>query len=251
MTALEQEDLVRYSRHLSLDNFTNTSQLKINQSSILIVGIGGLGTITALYLANSGIGNIILNDFDSVDLSNLPRQILFNKGDINKNKADVAVEKLRAFNTAITLHSLNNKLNETELSKVISNVDIVLDCTDNLESRLLINKVCINYKKTLISGAAIRFEGHVAVFRNDISISSCYNCLYSQDDDNLGDCEGSGILASVAGMVGSIVANETIKVILKEESSIDNKLWIIDAKNNTNHLIKISKSKNHNTDFKI
>ncbi len=244
MTPLQQEDLVRYSRHLSLDNFTNSSQLKINQSSILIVGIGGLGTITALYLANSGVGNIILNDFDSVDLSNLPRQILFNKEDINKNKADVAVEKLRAFNTAITLRSLNNKLSETELSKVISNVDIVLDCTDNLESRLLINKVCINYKKTLISGAAIRFEGHVAIFRNDISISSCYNCLYSQDDDNLGDCEGSGILASVAGMVGSIVANETIKVILKEESSIDNKLWIIDAKNNTNHLIKISKSKN-------
>ena len=243
MTPLQQEDLVRYSRHLSLDNFTDSSQLKINQSSILIVGIGGLGTITALYLANSGIGNIILNDFDSIDLSNLPRQILFNKEDINKNKADVAVEKLRAFNTAITLHSLNNKLSETELSKVISNVDIVLDCTDNLESRLLINKVCINYKKTLISGAAIRFEGHVAIFRNDISISSCYNCLYSQDDDNLGDCEGSGILASVAGMVGSIVANETIKVILKEESSIDNKLWIIDAKNNTNHLVKISKSK--------
>ena len=244
MTPLQQEDLVRYSRHLSLDNFTDSSQLKINQSSILIVGIGGLGTITALYLANSGIGNIILNDFDSVDLSNLPRQILFNKEDINKNKADVAVEKLRAFNTAITLRSLNNKLSETELSKVISNVDIVLDCTDNLESRLLINKVCINYKKILISGAAIRFEGHVAVFRHDISISSCYNCLYSQDDDNLGDCEGSGILASVAGMVGSIVANETIKVILKEESSIDNKLWIIDAKNNTNHLIKIAKSKN-------
>ena len=244
MTPLQQEDLVRYSRHLSLDNFTDSSQLKINQSSILIVGIGGLGTITALYLANSGIGNIILNDFDSVDLSNLPRQILFNKEDINKNKADVAVEKLRAFNTAITLRSLNNKLSETELSKVISNVDIVLDCTDNLESRLLINKVCINYKKTLISGAAIRFEGHVAIFRNDISISSCYNCLYSQNDDNLGDCEGSGILASVAGMVGSIVANETIKVILEEESSIDNKLWIIDAINNTNHLIKISKSKN-------
>jgi len=244
MTPLQQEDLVRYSRHLSLDNFTDSSQLKINQSSILIVGIGGLGTITALYLANSGVGNIILNDFDSVDLSNLPRQILFNKADINKNKADVAVEKLRAFNTEITLRSLNRKLSETELSKVISNVDIVLDCTDNLESRLLINKVCINYKKILISGAAIRFEGHVAVFRHDISISSCYNCLYSQDDDNLGDCEGSGILASVAGMVGSIVANETIKVILKEESSIDNKLWIIDAINNTNHLIKISKSKN-------
>ena len=244
MTALEQEDLVRYSRHLSLDNFTDSSQLKINQSSILIVGIGGLGTITALYLANSGIGNIILNDFDSVDLSNLPRQILFNKEDINKNKADVAVEKLRVFNTAITLRSLKNKLSETELSKVISNVDIVLDCTDNLESRLLINKVCINYKKTLISGAAIRFEGHVAVFRNDISISSCYNCLYNQGDDNIGDCEGSGVLASVAGMVGCIVANETIKVILKEESSIDNKLWIIDAKNNTNHLIKISKFKN-------
>ena len=122
-------------------------------------------------------------------------------------------------------------------------VDAVLDCTDNLQSRLLINKVCIKNKKPLISGAAIRYEGHIAVFRNDIAIKSCYNCLYQQEDENIEDCEGSGILASVAGTVGTVMATEAIKILVGKESMLDNRLWILDAKNNTNQVLKIRKSK--------
>ena len=134
-------------------------------------------------------------------------------------------------------------MKEVQLREIALNVDVILDCTDNLQSRLLINKVCIKNKKSLISGAAIRYEGHIAVFRNDIAIKSCYNCLYQQEDENLEDCEGSGILAPVAGLVGSIMATEAIKILVGQESVLDNRLWVLDAKNYTNQIIKIQKSK--------
>ena len=240
--SLEIKNL-RYSRHLKLDGFTQQSQTELNAASVLIMGVGGLGTIASLYLANSGIGNIIVNDYDSVDLTNLPRQILFNSDDLGNNKAETAKKKLLTFNPNIAVEAITEKLKENQLEKKTLNVDVVLDCTDNLQSRLLINKVCIKNKKSLISGAAIRYEGHIAVFRYDIAIKSCYNCLYQIQDENLDNCEGSGILAPVAGLVGTIIATEAIKILIGEESILDNKLWILDAKNNTNQIIKIPKSK--------
>ena len=218
------------------------SQKKLNAASVLIIGIGGLGTTASLYLANSGIGKIIVNDYDSVDLTNLPRQILFNSDDVGNNKAETAKKKLLTFNPNITIEVLTKKLKENQLEEITLNVDVVLDCTDNLQSRLLINKVCLKNKKSLISGAAIRYEGHIAVFRNDIAIKSCYNCLYQHEDENLEDCEGNGILAPVAGLVGSAMAIEAIKILVGQESILNNKLWVLDAKNNTNQIIKIQKS---------
>ena len=129
------------------------------------------------------------------------------------------------------------------MEEITLKIDVVLDCTDNLQSRLLINRVCLKNKKSLISGAAIRYEGHIAVFRNDIAIKSCYNCLYQHEDENLEDCEGNGILAPVAGLVGSAMAIEAIKILVGQESILNNKLWVLDAKNNTNQIIKIQKSK--------
>jgi molybdopterin/thiamine biosynthesis adenylyltransferase len=240
--SLEIKNL-RYSRHLKLDGFTQQSQTELNAASVLIMGVGGLGTIASLYLANSGIGNIIVNDYDSVDLTNLPRQILFNSDDLGNNKAETAKKKLLTFNPNIAVEAITEKLKENQLEKKTLNVDVVLDCTDNLQSRLLINKVCIKNKKSLISGAAIRYEGHIAVFRNDIAIKNCYNCLYQQEDENLEDCEGSGILAPVAGLVGVVMATETIKILIGQESILDNRLWVLDSKNNTNKIIKIQKSK--------
>ena len=243
MTESHEIQNLRYSRHLGLDDFTQQSQKKLATASVFIIGIGGLGTVASLYLANSGIGNIILNDYDSVDITNLPRQILFSSGDLGKNKAEIAKKKLLKFNPNINVQSLTEKLKEEKLGEMTLVVDAVLDCTDNLQSRLLINKVCIKNKKPLISGAAIRYEGHIAVFRNDIAIKSCYNCLYQQEDENIEDCEGSGILASVAGTVGTVMATEAIKILVGKESMLDNRLWILDAKNNTNQVLKIRKSK--------
>ena len=243
MTENQEIKNLRYSRHLSLDGFNQKSQEKLNAASVLIIGVGGLGTTASLYLANSGIGNITINDYDSVDITNLPRQILFNSKDLGKNKAETAKQKLLKFNPNITVKTSTGKLKEKQLEEMALDVDVVLDCTDNLQSRLLINKVCIKNKKSLISGAAIRYEGHIAVFRYDIAIKSCYNCLYQIQDENLDNCEGSGILAPVAGLVGTIIATEAIKILIGEESILDNKLWILDAKNNTNQIIKIPKSK--------
>ena len=243
MTESHEIKSLRYSRHLRLDGFNQQSQKKLNAASVLIIGIGGLGTTASLYLANSGIGKIIVNDYDSVDLTNLPRQILFNSDDLGDNKAEIAKKKLLTFNPNITVEVLTEKLKKNQLGEIVLDVDVVLDCTDNLQSRLLINKVCIKSKKSLISGAAIRYEGHIAVFRNDISIKSCYNCLYQQEDENLEDCEGSGIMAPVAGLVGAAMATEAIKVLVGQKSMLNNRLWILDAKNNTNQIIKITKSK--------
>jgi len=243
MTESHEIQSLRYSRHLGLDDFTQQSQEKLSAASVLIIGVGGLGTTASLFLANSGIGNIILNDYDSVDITNLPRQILFNSDDLGKNKAEIAKKKLMQFNPNISVEALTEKLQENKLEEINLVVDVVLDCTDNLQSRLLINKVCIKSKKPLISGAAIRYEGHIAVFRNDIAIKSCYNCLYQQEDENTEDCEGSGIMAPVAGLVGTVIATEAIKILVGKESMLDNRLWVLDAKNNTNQVIKIQKSK--------
>ena len=243
MTESHAIQSLRYSRHLGLDDFTQESQIKLSKASALIIGVGGLGTTASLFLANSGIGNITLNDYDSVDITNLPRQILFNSSDLGQNKAEIAKKKLLKFNPNIDVLSLTKKLKEEKLGEMALAVDAVLDCTDNLQSRLLINKVCIKNNKPLISGAAIRYEGHIAVFRYDIAIKSCYNCLYQQEDENTGDCEGSGIMAPVAGLVGTVMATEAIKILVGKESMLDNRLWIVDAKNNTNQVIKIQKSK--------
>jgi len=243
MTESHEIQNLRYSRHMRLNGFTQQSQTKLNAASVLIIGVGGLGTTASLYLANSGIGKIIVNDYDSVDLTNLPRQILFNSDDVDNNKAETAKKKLLTFNPNITVEVLTEKLKEDQLEEITLKIDVVLDCTDNLQSRLLINKVCLKNKKSLISGAAIRYEGHIAVFRNDIAIKSCYNCLYQQEDENLEDCEGNGILAPVAGLVGSAMAVEAIKILVGQESILNNKLWVLDAKNNTNQIVKIQKSK--------
>jgi len=243
MTENQEIKNLRYSRHLNLDGFTQQSQKKLNATSVLIIGVGGLGTTASLYLANSGIGNITINDYDSVDITNLPRQILFNSEDLGKNKAEIAKKKLLIFNPNISVETSTDKLKEEELERLALNVDVVLDCTDNLQSRLLINKVCIKSKKSLISGAAIRYEGHIAVFRYDIAIKSCYRCLYEIQNENLENCQDSGILAPVAGLVGTIMATEAIKIIIGQDSMLNNKLWVLDAKNNTNQIIKIPKSK--------
>jgi adenylyltransferase/sulfurtransferase len=243
MTENQEINNLRYSRHLSLDGFTQQSQKKLSSASALIIGVGGLGTTASLYLANSGIGNITINDHDSVDITNLPRQILFNSEDLGKNKAETAKKKLLIFNPSISVETSTDKLKEEELERLALNADVVLDCTDNLQSRLLINKVCIKSRKSLISGAAIRYEGHIAVFRYDIAIKSCYRCLYEIQNENLENCEGSGILAPVAGLVGTIVATEAIKMLIGQASMLNNKLWVLDAKNNTNQIIKIPKSK--------
>ncbi|MDC0185225.1 HesA/MoeB/ThiF family protein [Gammaproteobacteria bacterium] len=236
----------RYNAHLRLNDFDESSQKLIEDSSILIIGMGGIGTIASLYLVNSGVGEIILCDYDSVDISNLPRQVLFQEDNINQNKAIVAKEKLHHFNPNVLIESIDKKLNDSELDKIISKVSLVIDCTDNIQTRLQLNKICIRNRKPMIMAAAIRYECHIAVFRNDSLIDGCLNCLYQSDEENLETCEGNGVLSTIAGSAGIMAATEALKILMGQNTELNSMISIFDLKNNINQILKINKSNNCN-----
>lgn len=220
---------IRYSRQVSLPSIGADGQGRLRDSSVLIIGAGGLGTPAGMYLAGSGVGQLLINDFDRIDLSNLPRQLLYRSSDSGKYKARIAAERLQEINPATDVIALDERLQAEALAECVASVDAVLDCTDNFTSRWLINEICFGQRKPLLSGAAIRWEGQVAVFRHDRGNGPCYRCLYSEADENLQDCAGQGIVAPVAGTVGCMLATETLKVLLGIDSALNGKLWIYDG----------------------
>lgn len=220
---------IRYSRQITLPAIGREGQAQLRDASVLIVGAGGLGTPAALYLASSGIGQILINDFDSIDATNLPRQILYRDADVGSFKAQVAAERLEEINPQTDVIALDERMENDVLRECVMSVDAVLDCSDNFVTRWAMNAACVAAQKPLISGAAIRWEGQVAVFRADKGTGPCYRCLYSEEDENLNDCAGQGIVAPVAGTVGTMLATETIKVLLGIESGLNGKLWVYDG----------------------
>jgi len=239
MTAV---DPVRYSRHLALPQVGAGGQQRLEQASVLVVGLGGLGSVTCLYLANAGVGNLVINDFDRVDATNLPRQILFRESDVGEYKTHATAERLRSANPATRVNVLNRRLDADELRDAVGACSLVLDCTDNFPTRLRLNGTCVGVRKPLVTGAAIRFEGQVAVFPNDDASDPCYRCLYSDEDDNFADCAGQGILAPVAGTIGALVATEALKLLLGIESGLRNHLWAYDALSGATRLVGIRKN---------
>jgi len=232
---------VRYARHFSLPPIGPKGQEKLGSSSVLIVGAGGLGATASLYLTTAGIGRILINDFDRVDATNLPRQILFRADDLGRHKAEAAAERLREWNPETRIIPLPEKLTPHALKETIRDVDVVLDCSDNFATRWELNEICVKERRALVSGAAIRMEGQLTVFRHETGKGACYRCLYSQADENLEDCAGQGILAPVAGTIGCMMATETIKLISGIESELDGALWVYDAAAGTSRTLKIAK----------
>jgi molybdopterin-synthase adenylyltransferase len=228
----------RYCRQIALPQLGTAGQQRLAQASALVIGLGGLGCPAALYLARCGVGRITLNDFDRVDESNLPRQILFSSADCGRNKAEAAAERL-AIDTAIQLQALPERLDASALHDAMTTADVVLDATDNFASRWLINRACVAARKPLVSGAAIRFEGQVAVFRHDRPGGPCYRCLYDEEDENLEHCAGQGILAPVAGAIGSLMATEALKILAGIDSGLAGKLWAHDLLAGTSRTIAI------------
>jgi adenylyltransferase/sulfurtransferase len=220
---------IRYSRQISLPQIGDAGQETLNCAHVLIVGAGGLGNPAGLYLATAGIGHIVISDFDSVDESNLPRQVVFRDSDVGAPKAEVLALRLGEANPDTHAIGISRRLDRDALSAEIEGMDAVLDCTDNFQSRWLLNEVCHAAKKPLISGAAIRLEGQLTVFRFDQQRSPCYHCLYNQADENLLDCAGQGILAPVAGTIGAMMATETIKLLCGIQSNLCGKLWLYDG----------------------
>jgi molybdopterin/thiamine biosynthesis adenylyltransferase len=222
-------DPVRYSRHLALPQVGESGQRRLEQSSVLVVGLGGLGSVASLYLVNAGVGHLVINDFDKVDATNLPRQILYREADVGEFKTHATAERLRAANPAPHVNVMNRRLDADELRDAVSACSLVLDCTDNFPTRLALNAACVAARKPLVTGAAIRFEGQVAVFLNDDTASPCYRCLYSDEDENFANCAGQGILAPVAGTIGALLATEALKLLLGLDSGLRNRLWVYDA----------------------
>ncbi|MGI9290048.1 MAG: HesA/MoeB/ThiF family protein [Gammaproteobacteria bacterium] len=227
----------RYARQIILPAIGEAGQTRLLDSSVLVIGAGGLGTPASLYLASSGVGQLLINDFDTVDESNLPRQILYRDSDLQKAKAITTAERLQALNPDIKAIAIGERLTRESLPELITAVDAVLDCTDNFSSRWLINELSYRYNKPLITGAAIRWEGQVSVFTS--GGKPCYRCLYSEEDESLNDCTGQGIVAPVAGTVGTMMATETIKTLLGIASDLNGKLWTYDGQTGSSRSIAI------------
>ena len=226
---MNNDQLTRYSRHIMLPQLDYEGQLKLTESKALIIGAGGLGSPVAMYLASSGIGHLTIVDFDHIELSNLQRQLLHGTSDIGKLKVDSAKEALSELNPEIKITTINHRLEEDELREQVKLADIVLETTDNFKSRFLLNRLCVEEKKPLVSGSVIRFEGQLSVFRSDKDDSPCYHCLYKESDELGETCSQNGVLAPVVGIIGSIQATEAIKVLTGLGTDLCGRLVMFDA----------------------
>ena len=238
---MNDHELLRYSKQIMLPQIDVEGQQKIIDSTMLIIGMGGLGSPTALYLAAAGVGHLIIADFDQVELSNLQRQIIHRTADIGEDKVDSAKVKLLELNPNITVTVANEIMHSDNLASLIKDVDIVLDGTDNFESRFEINKACVECHKPLISAAVIRFEGQISVFKGYEVDQPCYQCLYSEEGNGRESCVENGVLAPVAGLVGTIQALQAIKVLLGLGEQLCGELLLIDGLDLSFRKVKIAK----------
>lgn len=226
---LTDEELLRYSRQILLAQVDIAGQLKLKASRALIVGLGGLGSPVALYLAAAGVGTLHLADFDQVDLTNLQRQVVHDTASIGQPKVDSAMARLRGLNPLNTLVSHDQGLNADTLAEVVAQVDVVLDCSDNFATREAVNAACFARGTPLVSGAAIRLEGQLSVFDPRRSDSPCYHCLYGHGSEAELTCSEAGVLGPVVGLVGSLQALEAIKLLAGFGEPLVGRLLLVDA----------------------
>ncbi|QFY44033.1 molybdopterin-synthase adenylyltransferase MoeB [Candidatus Methylospira mobilis] len=236
---MEDNQLLRYSRQIMLPQIDIAGQQKLLDSRVLIIGLGGLGSPAALYLCAAGVGQLALNDFDNVDLSNLQRQVLHNSAAIGLPKVESAQKQLHELNPETQIIALNRRFEPDELLEQVELADIVLDCSDNFTTRFAVNAACVQTSTALVSGAVIRFEGQLAVFTPGLNDSPCYNCLYSKNGEQEESCARNGIVAPLPGIVGSMQALEAIKWLLNIGRSPVGKLQIFDALNSEWHRLTL------------
>ena len=243
---LNNNQIKRYSRQIVLKNVGPLGQKKLLKSSVLVVGAGGLGSPILLYLAGTGIGKIGIIDHDKVDLSNLHRQILFNAKDIKKSKSKSASLKLKKINPDVKVKFFQKKISKKNIKKIAKNFGVLVDGSDNFETKFLVNDYAVKHKKILITGAVNRFEGQIFTFNFlNRKKSPCLRCFFQTYPSNqLLNCETDGILGTLAGIVGSIQANEVIKEILKIGNSLCGSMLIIDSLNLNFRKVKIRKREN-------
>ncbi|MGD8629981.1 MAG: molybdopterin-synthase adenylyltransferase MoeB [Gammaproteobacteria bacterium] len=226
---MNDDQLLRYSRQIMLPQVDVAGQEKLLASRVLIVGAGGLGSPAAMYLATAGVGHLVIADHDRVELSNLQRQLLHRDCDIGRPKAESARATLRALNPDIAITPIEARLQGTQLTAQVSYADVVLDCSDNFDTRFTINAACVRQQVPLVSGAAIRLEGQVAVFDARLADSPCYHCLYRDGEELEQTCSENGVLAPLVGIIGSLQALEALKILLGLGDSLNGRLIVFDG----------------------
>lgn len=226
---MNDNQLLRYSRQIMLPQVDIVGQQKLLNAKILIIGVGGLGSPAALYLAAAGVGQITLYDDDAVDLSNLQRQISHYTSDIGLDKVISTQQTLNKLNPDVKVIAHKQRLAGEALELAVSDADVVLDCSDNFSTRFAINAACVRQQTPLVSGAAIRFEGQVTVFTPGQNASPCYQCLYSDTGEELQNCAINGVLAPITGIIGSIQALEAMKLIMQVGKTLAGRLLLLDG----------------------
>ena len=228
---LVDEQLLRYSRQIMLPQIDIAGQKRLLQSRALIIGVGGLGSPVALYLAACGVGEIVLVDDDRVELKNLQRQIMYNSDQVGKMKVQSASGVLQALNPEVSVNVIADRLGGEALTQAVENVDVVIDATDNLASRLEINRMCHATRTPLVSASAIRWEGQLSVFDPRRADSPCYQCLYGSLGEVGQSCSENGVMGPVVGMLGCMQANEVVKLLAGAGTSLIGRVLMLDALN--------------------
>ena len=223
-----KKQIERYSRQIILKNVGPIGQKKINNSKVLIVGIGGLGCPITDYLSRAGVGTIGIADFDKINLSNIHRQNLYNSKEVGKYKVDIIKKKIKLINPFTKIITYKKKINNKNINNIIKKFDIVVDGSDNFKTKFILNEYSIKYKKILVAGAISKFDGHVFTFDFKNKKNPCLKCFYqSEPSDEILNCEAEGIIGPIAGIIGSIQANEVLKKILKVGKDLNKYILII------------------------
>jgi molybdopterin/thiamine biosynthesis adenylyltransferase len=243
---LNKKIIERYSRQMVLKNIGILGQKKILASKVLIIGAGGLGSPVIEFLSRAGVGSLGIVDNDKVSFSNLHRQSLYNTSDTGKFKVKVAKEKIRKINPNTKVTTYKIRLNNKNFMKIIDDYDYIVDGSDNFETKFLLNDLCLKFKKILVTGAISKFDGHIFTFNFKNKKIPCLRCFFQQSNisDDLLNCESEGILGTVAGIVGTIQANEVIKKILNIGITLDGYIFILDLLNLNFRKVKLKKRKN-------
>jgi len=238
---LNDQAFMRYSRQLLLEEFGPGGQEKIQAAKVLIVGLGGLGSPAALYLAAAGVGQLTLADDDTLHITNLQRQILYRTADLDQPKARLAKRELLRLNPLCEVSAITERLAGHALTAAVAAADLVLDCSDNMTTRHAVNKACIEAKKTLVSGSAVGFSGQLFVLEPPYG-QGCYACLYPDHDTPARNCRTSGVLGPVVGVIGTLQALEALKIIAGMGSALSGKLRLFDGKQQSWCTVQLTRS---------
>ena len=242
---LSKNQLEKYSRQIILKNIGIVGQNKILKSKVLIVGMGGLGCPVAEFLTRSGIGSIGIIDHDLVNISNIHRQTLYDEKDLGKLKVKIAKKKLNNINSKTKIDAYNFKLDEKKFINIIKNYDYIVDGTDNFETKFLINDLSLKYKKFLVTGAISKFDGHIFTFDFNNKKNPCLKCFYQEEtiSDDILNCEYEGVIGTIAGIIGTMQANEILKKILNVGNDLNGYILILDLLNLNFRKVKFNKRK--------